>query len=260
MPIKRLGLWIAAIGILAGIILVARGPAVWEAGLRSLHRLSRPAAQSAPRAAIIDQVGFSHPNPHFVDLASTMLEVAGYQVDVFPGDEITVEFYRDLANQGHQLVVFRTHSSDVGVSGEIGLFTSEEYREDRWVVEQLRGRLAYGHIIPQAGGPAYFAILPAFVQKEMRGQFDDALLIVGGCESLATPQLAQALLDRGASAVVGWDKSVDMVHNDRAILRLLLAIVGEKMSLDEAVRRTMIEVGPDPVYGSRLGYVRKPGE
>ena len=63
---------------------------------------------------------------------------------------------------------------------------------------------------------------------------------------------AEALLDRGASAVVGWDDVVDLSHNDRAILRLLLAIVGEDMSFEQAIRRTMIDVGPDPVYNSRL--------
>lgn len=220
-------------------------------------RLSPPAvldlvAQPTPRAAIIDQVALTHPNQQFVALASGMLEVAGYQVDVYSGEEITVQFYKDLATHRYNLVLFRTHSSDVAPTGEIGLFTSELYREDRWVMEQLRGRLAYGHLIANGGGPAYFAVVAAFIQEEMRGRFDDALLIISGCKSLGSPKLAQAFLDRGASAVIGWNDTVDLTHNDRATLRLLLAIVGQKMSVDEAVRRTMLEVGPDPVYHSWL--------
>lgn len=236
--------WVIIIGIL---IMLAIGGLGW-ALLRS-----DLVAHPTPQAAIIDQVGLTHPNQEFVALASAMLETAGYRVDVYSGDEITVKFYKDLATHGYHLIVFRTHSSDVDPTGEIGLFTSELYREDRWVMEQLRGRLAYGHTIPDASGPDYFAIVAAFIKEEMRGRFDDTLLIIGGCKIMASSQLAEAFLDRGASAVVGWDDTVDLAHNDRAILRLLLAIMGEKMSLEEAVRRTTMDVGPDPAYHSWLG-------
>jgi len=240
--------WAVIVGVL--IILTISGLA------RTRFRPGRT-GQSPPQAAIIDQVGLTHPNPEFVNLASAMLETAGYRVDVYGGEEVTVEFYKNLATHGYRLIVLRTHSSDVNPTGEIGLFTSELYREDQWVVEQLRGRLAYGHTIPQADGPDYFAIVPAFVREEMRGRFDDTVLIIGGCETLGSPELAEAFLERGASAVIGWDDTVDLAHNDQAILRLLLAIVGEKMTPEEAVRRTMIDVGPDPVYRSWLhAYIK----
>ena len=245
---NRQRLWAAIAGIL---IILVTGVLAWIR-LRPDTLPSDLVRQPTPRSAIIDQVGLTHPNQEFVALATAILETAGYRVDVYSGDEITVEFYKNLAIHGYHLIVFRTHSSDVDPTGEIGLFTSELYREDRWVMEQLRGRLAYGHMIANAGGPAYFAIVAAFIREEMRGRFDDTLLIIGGCKILASPELAEAFLDRGASAVVGWDDTVDLAHNDRAILRLLLAIVGEKMSIEEAVRRTTIDVGPDPVYHSWL--------
>jgi len=243
-------LWLVIVGIL--IILTI--------GRFALIQLRSGIIPSAPRAAIIDQAALTHPNQEFVALASAMLEAADYQVDVYSGAEITVEFYKDLATHGYRLIVFRTHSSDIDPTGEIGLFTSELYRENRWVMEQIRGRLAYGHTIPDAQGPNYFAIVPAFIREDMRGRFNDTLLIIGGCKTLASPQLAEAFLDRGASAVVGWDDVVDLAHNDRAILRLLLAIVGEKMSLEEAVRRTTIDIGPDPVYHSWLAAYIRQGE
>ena len=245
---NRQRLWVALIGIFA---ILTIGGLAW-ARFRPVTVPSDLAGLSTPRAAIIDQLGLTRPNPKFIALASAMLEAAGYQVDVYSGDEITVEFYKDLATHGYRLIVFRTHSSHVDPTGEIGLFTSELYRKNRWVTEQLRGQLVYGHTIPNAGGPTYFSIVAAFIREEMRGRFDDTLLIIGGCETLASPQLAEAFLDRGASTVVGWDDVVDLAHNDRALLRLLLAIVGENMSVDEAIQRTMIDVGPDPVYHSWL--------
>jgi hypothetical protein len=238
--------WLVIVGI--SIILTIARIALMQ--LRSGTILSDWVAQSTRRAAIVDQASLTHPNQEFVALASAMLEAAGYQVDVYSGAEVTVEFYRDLATHGYRLIVFRTHSSDIDPTGEIGLFTSELYREDQWVTEQVRGQLAYGHTIPDARGPNYFAIVPAFVREEMRGRFNDTLLIIGGCSTLASPQLAEAFLARGASAVVGWDDVIDLAHNDRGVLRLLLAIVGEKISVEEAVRRTMMDIGPDPVYHS----------
>ena len=240
---SRQRLWIVVIAISAVLALVGLGWALLRSDL---------VAHPPLRAAIIDQVELSHSNQEFINLASAMLETADYQVDVYSRGEVTIEFYRNLATHGYHLIVFRTHSSDVDPTGEIGLFTSELYAEDQWVVAQLRGRLAHGCTIPDADGPDYFAIVAAFVREEMRGRFDDTLLIIGGCETLGSPELAEAFLDRGASAVIGWDETVDLAHNDKAILRLLLAIVGEEMSLEEAVRRTMIDVGPDPVYRSWL--------
>ncbi len=245
---NRQRLWLIIVGVL--IILAISGLAwLW---LRPDTILSDLMEQPTLRVAIVDQVGLTHPNQEFVDLASAMLKAAGYQVDVYSGREITVEFYKNLATHGYRLIVFRTHSSDVDPTGEIGLFTSELYREDQWALEQLRGHLAYGDTIPDPDGTDYFAIVAAFIREEMRGRFDDTLLIIGGCKILASPELAEAFLDRGASAVVGWDDTVDLAHNDRAILRLLLAIVGQEMSLEEAIRRTTIDVGPDPMYQSWL--------
>lgn len=248
--------WIVAVGV-AGLLAIgalAIRPVMRMTGLRLLDPRGSSGTEAPPLAAIVDQVSLTHPNQKFIDLASAMLEVAGYQVDVYAGDDVTVEFYKNLATHGYRLIVFRTHSADVGPTGEIGLFTSEVYREDRWAMEQLRGRLAYGDTIPDTTGTNYFAVVPAFVQQEMRGQFKDTLVIIGGCESLASPQLAAAFLDKGASAVIGWNDTVELKHNDQAVLRLLLGIVGERMSVEEALHQTMLEVGSDPIYQSRLTF------
>mgnify|MGYP005862988559 CR=1 FL=1 len=93
----------------------------------------------------------------------------------------------------------------------------------------------------------------------MTGRFDDTLIIIGGCQSLGTPDLAQALLDRGAAAVVGWNEWVDLHHNDQALLHLLRGLTVEKLTLEQAVRKTINEVGPDPTYESFLTYLTQYG-
>jgi len=49
-----------------------------------------------PRAAIVDQLSLTSPNQAFVQEATSMLEGAGYAVDYYPGEQVTIEFYQDL--------------------------------------------------------------------------------------------------------------------------------------------------------------------
>lgn len=88
----------------------------------------------------------------------------------------------------------------------------------------------------------------------MIGRFGDTLIIIAGCQSLGTFDMARALVERGASAVIGWDEWVDLAHNDRAILHLLEALTAQGLTVKQAVEKTMGEVGPDPTYKSVLTY------
>jgi hypothetical protein len=106
------------------------------------------------------------------------------------------------------------------------------------------------------GSPMLFAVGPAFVRRSMQGLFPDTVIIIGGCQSLAAPDLAQAFLDKGASVVIGWDEMVNLSHNNRAVLRLLEAILAEGLPPNEAMEVTMAEVGPDPGYDSSLDVMQ----
>jgi len=100
--------------------------------------------------------------------------------------------------------------------------------------------------------PQYFAIGPKFVRFSMSGLFSDTVIIIGGYQSLATPDLAQAFLDRGASVVIGWDGLVDLSHNNEAVLHLLKALTLEGLPPHRAVEEATEKIGPDPAYGSVL--------
>jgi hypothetical protein len=63
------------------------------------------------KAAIIDHLSISQPNQTFVENATTILEQAGYNVSYFKGEEVTVNFYRNLPSQGFSLIIFRVHST-----------------------------------------------------------------------------------------------------------------------------------------------------
>ena len=215
------------------------------------------------KAALVDQIALVYPNPEFTDAAVAYLEEAEFSVDVYEGEEITVEFYRTLPTQGYQLILIRSHSTNILdeniPGGPVFLFTSELYDKNRYVKEQLANRIGRAKLLYDEDSPLYFAIVAGFVRQDMKGRFDDTLIIIGGCQSLGTPDLAQALIERGASAVIGWNDWVDLSHNDKAILHLLRSLTTEKLTLEQAMRKTMNEVGPDPAYESILTYLTEEG-
>lgn len=214
----------------------------------------------SPKAAILDQTSRTDPSPDFIEKARDYLSQAGYEVDVYTWEKLTVDFYRTLPIRGHRLILFQTHSTSeaIATSGTDRpptpfIFTGEEASR-RYLVEQLRDRIRpakffYGDF------PQFFAIGPEFVRLSMSGLFSGTIIIIGGCQSLATPDLAQAFLDRGASVVIGWGGLVDLSHNNRAILHLLQALIVEGRPPQSAVEETMEAIGPDPTYGSVLSHV-----
>jgi hypothetical protein len=226
-----------------------------------------------PKAAIVDQMSLSSPNPTFIASATSVLEKAGYAVDYYRGENVTVDFYRELPSHGYKLVILRVHSAVPGknliIRGEAStatvervtaaiaedtvLFTSEPYSKTKYLDEQVALRLfpvQYYGIAP--GTSEYFAIGPEFIRSSMQGEFDEATVVLVGCSGLMFDRTAAALVDKGAKAVVGWSNLVSADHTDAATERLLQYLLTEGLTPGEAVAKTMTEVGPDPSYGSVL--------
>ena len=214
---------------------------------------------SGSRAAIVDQLSLSQPNPDFAASATDILEQADYAVDYFPGEEVTVGFYRNLPTHSYDLIILRVHSgiaeeTDV-TTGEttqreyVSLFTGEPYRRDKYPDEPT-GRL--GKATYYEGAPPLFGIGPEFITHSMRGSFDKTLIVMMGCDGLRSQRTAQAFLDRGASAFVSWTRRVSASHTDAATLRLLEKVLVEELPVGDAVAQTAAEVGPDPSYGAEL--------
>ena len=230
----------------------------------------RPATSVAARstsgdktAAIVDQLGLTQPDPSFVDAATDVLEQAGYAVDYYPGEQVTVDFYRTLPEQGYEFLVLRVHSAVPSpvlrqaveaLSDDVFLFTSEPYSRTSHTEEQKKLLLFSVGYSPEYGqGDArYFGIAPDFIKSGMRGSFDTATVIMMGCDGLTSDDTAAAFVQKGARSVVSWDGPVSASHTDLATERLLQHLLADGTALPEAVAQTMTEVGPDPSYGSSL--------
>lgn len=265
---KRLGQRRRLVG-LAGLVLVSvallYGAAAAGLVLSSVSRGSPP---PAPRtAAIVDQLSLTQPNPTFVETATHILEEAGYAVDYYPGEEVTIDFYRNLPTHSHDLIVLRVHSGLVNetcvetgsqtAAGYVGLFTSEPFSYTEHVVEQDQGRL--GRFTYHKGGDAYFGITPRFVTESMNGGFDDTTVIMMGCNGMTHKGSGEDFVRKGAEAYIGWTERVSAAHTDAATERLLELLLLDGLTTREAVARTMAEVGPDPASGGELRAVTAAG-
>lgn len=247
------------LGLLVGAAVAI--PLVFVVLLVVLSRSGQEAAEptatvstAGPRAAIVDQLGLTQPGPVFVDTTTSLLEQAGYAVDYYPGEQVTVEFFRNFPPQPYDLVILRVHSA-LGRENDqpadwVTLFTADPYRETWYVDEQRSRRLS--KVSYYKDGPAYFGIMPEFVKSNMKGNLKGATVVMMGCDGLATETIADALVQKGAKAVVSWGGLVSADHTDAATEKLLQHLVTEGLPLAEAVDKTKAEVGPDPAYGSVL--------
>lgn len=244
---RRAIAWFLA-GLLAVVIVAAGGTwTVW------------PRAHAAPQTAVlVDQLGLTFADVGFVHQATATLQRAGYSVDYVPPRAVTVPYYQQLGLGGYGLVILRVHTPRLGLPNgtlgdDVSLLTSETYSTAAYVPEQLARLIAPGRMLDESEHPEpLFTVTDQFVRSSMAGSFGGATVVLMGCSTLRANTLASAFLARGASEVVGWDDDVSGEYTDRATEVLLQHLVEGKLTPSAAVARTMSEVGPDPLYGSKL--------
>lgn len=208
------------------------------------------------KAAIVDHLSLTAPNQTFTETATNILEQAGYIVDYYPGEEVTVEFYRNLSAHGYRIVILRVHSA-LGKAGQppVALFTSEPYSEYKYVSEQWAGDLmgvAFSEEWEE--GKIYFGIMPSFVKWRTNGRFENTTIIMMGCDGLTYTVMARAFIGKGAGIYIGWNDMVSASRTDQSTTHLLKYLLIENQTINQAVENTMKKVGSDPGYNSLLTY------
>jgi hypothetical protein len=224
---------------------------------------------SVPRAAIIDSLYDDIPNTYFHDKAKGYLEAAGYQVDIFTTSNATVDLFKSLPSRNYGFIVIRSHALDAESEGnDVMIFTGEKYTEKKYIQEQLLGQIKKGAplldqtflidpktssgwipvngsnstrmmigraIVQEEKSQEYFLVPPKMVDDLMTGRFPDSTIVLGGCSTLANPSLAESLVKRGASDVIGWSDLVSSSDNDRTMLEVLESILIDKMDSQKSV-------------------------
>jgi len=212
------------------------------------------------KAVIIDQLHNELPSEKFQDKVTQYLTDAGYKVDLYTTDEITIDFYKKLPAMNYEYIVIRTHALGAGVVDKsASLFTGEKYSEHKYIKEQFLGLIGqgvpilYGAMKDLSGDDimdkSYYVIGSKFVENIMIGEFPNSTIILAGCETSKTSQLAKSFLKRGALEVVGWSGLVDSDKNDMVLLELFDIALGNDVEMKDAV---------DMVMKSNLGTFYKP--
>ncbi|NQT07503.1 hypothetical protein HQ586_00350 [Candidatus Bathyarchaeota archaeon] len=183
------------------------------------------------------------------DFTSSCVELfrsAGYDVEVIGGSEVSVDRLKSIPS-GCSALVMRVHS---GVfEDSVWFFTGERYDSTRHVLEQLANEVHIARATRDSD--LFFAVGSSFVRRFMKEELEGALVVLMGCDGLASSELAEAFLDAGAAAYVSWDGPVSLAHTDRATLALLEGVTGG-LTLEESVEHALRQVGPDLRYGSSL--------
>ena len=224
-----------------------------------------------PKAAIIDQLYDDIPNEDFQKKATNLLETAGFEVDIFTTNQVTVDFFKRLPEMNYQYVVVRTHGViDQSEEDSVVLFTGEKYKDDSYISEQLFGQVKKGAPFLErdyqlsehdasdwvqvndtyrtittpvnlisTSGDEYFLITSKFVDELMVGKFPQTTFLLGGCNTMANPSFAESLVKRGASNVVGWNKAVGSTENDWILLHVLEENLINNMTIEDAVNSGM---------------------
>jgi hypothetical protein len=149
----------------------------------------------------------------------------------------------------------REEDSQLVVKKATYLFTAEEYKQTKYVREQLTDQMLAGRMVEDY--PLVFAVNAKFILESMEERFEDTVLIMMGCSCAHFEDLAAAFVLRGSSSYLGWDSSVGLGYVDRATVDLITNLCDKRMTIEQAVAETMAEVGPDPDWGTGLRFYPK---
>jgi hypothetical protein len=177
------------------------------------------------------------PDPSFVSNVNSTLQNHGFNVTYY-NEILDVNFFKSLASSNYGLIILRDHSALRNDSSTVDLFTSERYVPGAHDQDLENGLLALGEFYYKPG-ELYFVLSSLFVEN-LQGHFPSSIVVAMGCQSLkpGCEQMAQAFLDKGAKAYIGWSDVVFPQDTDTETTRLISMLLNENLTIGDAARGT----------------------
>lgn len=205
--------------------------------------------QSKQTAALVDSLYVCVPDDSFTSGLVETLTQAGFSVDVYAGENVTVDLLYSFEGC-YDLIVFRMHSAVHSKTLGLYLFTAEPYSENKYLDEQRFGMVKKAYAFDYS--EPVFAVNWMFVKKCMTQKFCNTTVIVMGCDGTCDLKLSTAFFNQGAKAYIGWNGLILPSHSSKATLQLVENLYTNNLSFQEALQKTNNQIGADPTYGSTL--------
>lgn len=157
------------------------------------------------KAAILDGLSIDYPNQTFIKSAEKILEQAGYVVDVYGPESVTLNLLRSLPSEGYGLVIFRVHGGRI--RQPIGLFLGGGLFIERCSPESHEREVESGYLLlgrPFFSNETYCVAPPHYIIDKLRGRFQGTVIIAMSCFTGDDDIMAQAFFKRGAGAYIGF--------------------------------------------------------
>ena len=200
-------------------------------------------------ATIIDQLSIKpeFTNNSFSEDCTSLLNASGFDVEYYHGEEVTVNFYRTLPSRSGKILLLRAHSAVRDNTDWVDLFTSELFREGMYIDLASTRQISKAQMSVK-DEKWYFAVGPTFITDSVNGRFDPKCVIVlMGCNSLNTTTMAEALVSRGAKAVIGWTGLVGGDYTDAFTWQLLdLLLADTQYTIRGAIRQLNNKIAEEP--------------
>jgi hypothetical protein len=219
-------------------------------GVYLFREPSNPPESKDLKAAIIDGLSEEFPNPEFVKDTTDILNSGGYRVDYYNSSKVTVDMYKNLPENGYNLIILRIHSAPMDGNSPGAAFFTSESQQGLYFTEQLLGWVRRAKTLTR--GDRYYAVTPGFFVEAMKGNFNDTVLVTMSCYGAIDDTMANIFLAKGAEAYLGWDEKVTANHMDEITHILLREYIDNEKTLQESVSYVMEEHGSDPFYDSKL--------
>lgn len=187
-------------------------------------------------AVIIDQLAKTNPNPSFKENATTLLKARGFNVEYYCNDTINVNFFKSLAERRFGIIILRVHSALRADRSTVDLFTNEIWNGQRYALDLAKELIVYGNY---SGDPNYYCAITYRFIESLPGRFPKSVVFAMGCWSLkeGCEELAQAFINKGAKAYIGWTDEILPKDTDAETLNLLETILNDD-PLGYAVSKT----------------------
>jgi len=209
-----------------------------------------PEEPPSMRAAILDGLATDYPNQTFIESAVEVLRGAGFEVDIYSPENISLSLLRELPSKDYSIVLFRVHGGRI--RQPIGLFIGSGLFIEKCSPDSYRYEIESGYLLlgrPFFSNETYCVAPPHYISDKLHRDFKRTIIIAMSCFTGDDNLMASAFFERGARAYIGFRDKISPSYADAFTIRFLKKLYFEKLPIQEAFEQVSRELGPDPHYG-----------